>query len=341
MARRSPDLSGERAGEHELDTGVSATVTDSARSSEPRHPIGVVSARTGITQDVLRAWERRYRTVVPHRTETGRRLYSDQDLERFRLLKRLVDSGRRISDVAHLSREELIALAREDRAGSPGGGLEKIAPRGGESVADLFEEALAAIRDMDGDRLRRVLRAASLVLTPVAMRRELLGPLLVRTGEDWRSGSCRIANEHLASSVIRSFLGEIHGGEDLPPSAPSVVISTPVGQLHEIGALMSAAAAAEVGWRAVYLGPNLPAEEIAAAVRQRGARAAALSVVFPGSDPRVVEELTRLRRLLGDDVPILVGGSASPTYETELQKIGATRVEDCGDFQSALAALTS
>jgi hypothetical protein len=66
-----------------------------ASEQEARHPIGVVSTRTGIPQDVLRAWERRYSAVTPQRTETGRRLYSDLDLLRFRLLKAAVDSGRR------------------------------------------------------------------------------------------------------------------------------------------------------------------------------------------------------------------------------------------------------
>lgn len=83
--------------------------------TEPRHPIGVVSARTGIPQDLLRAWEKRYDAVVPGRGATGRRLYTDADIDKLRLLKRAVATGRRISDVAALSLEELKALTQEDR----------------------------------------------------------------------------------------------------------------------------------------------------------------------------------------------------------------------------------
>jgi hypothetical protein len=51
-----------------------------SEEQKPRHPIGVVSRRTGLGQDVIRAWERRYGAVVPQRTDTGRRLYTDEDV---------------------------------------------------------------------------------------------------------------------------------------------------------------------------------------------------------------------------------------------------------------------
>ena len=85
-------------------------------SDKPRHPIGVVSQRTGLPQDVLRAWERRYAAVVPQRTPTGRRLYTDLDIQRLRLLRDAVAGGRRISDVANLGVAELEALVGEDRS---------------------------------------------------------------------------------------------------------------------------------------------------------------------------------------------------------------------------------
>jgi methanogenic corrinoid protein MtbC1 len=92
--------------------------------------------------------------------------------------------------------------------------------------------------------------------------------LLHRVGERWYEGSLRIAQEHLASAVVRGFLGSQREVFDYPETAPTLVVTTPAGQLHELGALVVATAAASEGWRATYLGPNLPAEEIAGAAEQ-------------------------------------------------------------------------
>src|SRR5918993_3366876 len=79
-------------------------------SSALRHPIGVVARRTGLKPDLIRAWERRYGAVAPGRTDTRRRFYSDADISRLLLLKRVVDTGRSIGQVANLSNEELESL---------------------------------------------------------------------------------------------------------------------------------------------------------------------------------------------------------------------------------------
>src|SRR5690606_10217495 len=87
-----------------------------SQSSSLRHPIGVVARRTGMKPDLIRAWERRYNAVEPGRTETRRRSYSDGDIERLLLLRRVVSSGRGIGQVAHLSNRELRALLAEGSA---------------------------------------------------------------------------------------------------------------------------------------------------------------------------------------------------------------------------------
>ena len=84
-----------------------------------RHPIQVAARRSGLSQDTLRAWEKRYGVVEPARSGGRQRLYSDQDVERLRLLRSAVEEGRRISEVANLSAKELTALVLEDRAETP------------------------------------------------------------------------------------------------------------------------------------------------------------------------------------------------------------------------------
>src|SRR5918999_1138203 len=81
-----------------------------------RHPIGVVADRTGLSPDLLRGWERRYRAVEPSRSADGQRTYSDADIERLRLLRLATAAGRSIRQVARLASDELAQLVREDRA---------------------------------------------------------------------------------------------------------------------------------------------------------------------------------------------------------------------------------
>ncbi len=118
-------------------------------SSEPKHPIQVVVRRTGLTADVIRVWERRYDAVRPQRSDTNRRLYSDDDVERLRLLRKATLSGRRIGDVARYSDDELRQLTADDAE------AEALAPqpsgrRGEFSIRANHEACMAAVYALDG-----------------------------------------------------------------------------------------------------------------------------------------------------------------------------------------------
>lgn len=294
--------------------------------TEGRHSIAVVSRRTGLSQLVLRAWERRYEAVVPARTATSRRLYSDQDLEKLSLLSQLTNAGHRIGDIAPKSVEDLRKLAVEN--GVQAMALASGSLDGAVDTADLLDSALEAIRNFDDRGLETILDRALLHLSKPVLRRELLVPLLSEVGNQWGDGRLRISQEHMASAIIGAFLTAMNARYQVLPGAPLVAVATPSGQYHEIGALLAASQAHESGWDVLYLGPNLPAEEIAAAARGRGVRAVMLSLVFPSSDPAVISQLRELRKLVGPDIPIVAGGQGAPSYQGVLSEIGAQVVDD-------------
>ena len=93
------------------------------------------------------------------------------------------------------------------------------------------------------------------------------------------------------------------------------------------------------GWRVTYLGPNLPAEDIAAAAQQDHARAIGLSIVYPPDDPHLPQELAKLRRYLTSDVTIFVGGLSSASYQDLLDSLGVVRPRDWQEFRRQLEAL--
>jgi len=308
------------------------------KANDPKHPISIVTRKTGLRPDVIRAWERRYGTVRPARTPSNRRLYSDEDVRRLSLLRRALDAGWRISNVSGLDDEELERLVREANDSNPlAAGPAPVRSR----LDDHLNRCLEAIVDMDGDRLRRQLERASTEFSRIDLLDKVLAPLMQRVGDGCAGGWLRTANEHLASSVVRTFLDGLHGAYPISDAAPVLVVATPAFQYHELGAALVAAVGRMDGWKTVYLGPNLPAEELVAAARVRGARAIALSIAYPADDPRLADELLRLRRLLDSDVTILAGGPSAAGYQVALDEVGAIRIDNLSALREYLLAMRS
>lgn len=299
--------------------------------TEAHHSINAVARRTGLTAHVIRIWEKRYAAVEPERTETNRRLYSEEQIERLNLLRAVTNSGHSIGHVAALPTEKLRKLAVEStgetvrRAGS-------VTP----ATTTFLDECVAAVKALDSVALENSLKRASLSLGSQGLLQRVVAPLAQTIGDLWRDGTISAAHEHFASVVIRIFLG--HAAKPFAGSenSPIVVVATPTGQLHELGALLVGAAAANLGWHVTYLGASLPAAEIAGAARQNRARAVALSLVYPEDDSRLEGELIRLRELLPAETALLVGGRAMPSYRAVLDKIDAHQIRDLSHFSSKL-----
>lgn len=311
---------------------------------EPRHPMGVVVHRTGLTPHVLRAWERRYGAVSPGRTKGGQRLYSDMDVGRLRLLKRATEGGRAIGAVASLSTEEVARLVGEDARAveGPGRVSEAGTVAGEQETQRVLGECLRAAERLDGAGLKGELMRAAVRVTVWELLYGVVTPLLTRVGELWEAGELRPAQEHVVSAAVRQVLDWLltdmasgAGGE----SGPVLVLGTVEGELHEFGAMLAGVVAADVGWRVVYLGPSLPAAELAMAAERSGAWAVGVSVVCMEGpvSPRVRDELVSLRAQLAEEVWLLVGGRRS----RGVVPAGATWVEDLESLRGVLAAATN
>ncbi|MGD2135279.1 MAG: MerR family transcriptional regulator [Gemmatimonadales bacterium] len=307
-------------------------------TDEKRHPIQVVARRTGLSADVLRAWEKRYGAVTPERAAGRRRLYSGDDIERLRLLKRVTAAGRAIGQVAGLSTEQLAAMVREDEAEEVAAPVPGADTPGIASAEQFLERAVQAVRDLDAPRLESLLSVAVVAMRLDRLMTELVVPLLERIGELWEGGELTVAHEHVASAVMRQLLGAMVAGWEGRGGAPTVVAATPQGERHEFGAMMVAASAVAAGWRVVYAGPDLPASDVAEAARQQGARAVALSVVSSQGAAGAANEVAVLRRSLPDDVTLLVGGRAAGERAGALEEVGAVVLTDLAGLRQFLAS---
>jgi DNA-binding transcriptional MerR regulator/methylmalonyl-CoA mutase cobalamin-binding subunit len=301
---------------------------------EPRHPIQVVARRTGLSADAIRAWERRYQAVSPQRAASGRRLYTDEDVERLRLLHEATLAGRRISDLVELSQEQLLALVAEDEAARP---PERVAPmpRGAKSAREHLEACRLAVEEMNPVALERALAEASVALTVPVLLQEVVAPFMREVGDAWREGKLRVGHEHMTSHVVRSLLAGLLSTANPTGVGPGLLITTPAGQQHEIGALMAAVLAASDGWRVTYLSPDTPAVEIAAAADRR-VRAVAVGITYPPDDESLPGELRKLRQMLPEEIAILVGGRGVVGYRAVLDEIGAIQLADFVELRRAL-----
>jgi DNA-binding transcriptional MerR regulator/methylmalonyl-CoA mutase cobalamin-binding subunit len=285
------------------------------------HSINIAAKRSGLTPHVIRVWEKRYNAVTPVRTETNRRQYSDEDIKRLALLREATLGGHKISNIASLPKDTLKSLTEEDRQHIQ---VDERVPVIQEPESGTHLEAcLVAIKSLDQKKLEEELTRSALSLGHQGMIMRVVAPLAQKLGHLWRLGEITAAHEHFASALIRTFLANISKPFAITDSAPGIVIATPVGQLHELGAVIVSATASSLGWRVTYLGTNLPAAEIAGAVAQNKANVLGLSIVFPENDPNLNDELCRLRSFLPSNTEIVVGGRASGAYHSALSDIGA------------------
>jgi MerR family transcriptional regulator, light-induced transcriptional regulator len=307
------------------------------KMADVQHSIKAAAQISGLSPHVIRVWERRYDAVSPDRTDTNRRLYSEEEIERLTLLRQATEGGHSIGNIARLPTETLRKLTEQAQASHsvapPSRAISLAAPEG------IVEEALQATLRLNAAELESAFSRASVAVGHHGLLEKVIGPLAVKLGDAWRDGQITAAHEHFASAVIRNFLARHYKPYGLNGNTPTIVVGTPSGQLHELGAVMVAAAANNMGWRVVYLSTGMPAAEIAGAAIQNQARVVALSIVFPGDDPNLPGELEHLRNLLPPSVKLIVGGRAAESYRSVLTQLGAEHVSDLRQFYSALERL--
>lgn len=281
---------------------------------------------------MLRAWERRYGAVKPSRTAGGQRLYSESDVERLTLLRRAATAGHSIAEVATLDLAALEALIDQPT------GERSAAPA--QAVARAIADALEAAERLDRSAMEQTLRRFALGFGSAALVDAVIGPLLREVGERWHAGALSPAHEHLASKAVAGVLGWTLDAFSAGPRAPRMIVTTPAGEHHELGALLAAAAAAEEGWRVVYLGGDLPHNDIVQTARQAGARAVCLSFVNP-DNPLGLDEILAVARDLRREMTLFVGGRAAHAHEKRLAGAGTRVIGDMPAFRRALRALRS
>ncbi len=265
--------------------------------------IAAVERDTGLSKDTLRVWERRYGFPQPERDGGGERAYPLEQVEKLRIVKRLMDGGHRPGRLVPMPIEALAELSAStvDVPRRPAGG----------AVPDL-KSVLSLMRSHDLDALRRLLLQTQMRLGLSRFVIEVVVPLNTMVGDAWMRGQLEIFEEHAYIECLHGVLRQALGGlpEAAPLDRPRVLLTTLPGEPHSLGLLLAEALFALQGARVMSLGVQTPVWDISLAAAAHRCDIVALGFTGCMNPNQVVDGLTELRSKLPSAVELWVGGSA-------------------------------
>lgn len=283
---------------------------ESVEGDGPLVRIGELARRADVAPATLRAWERRYGLVDPHRTESGYRLYSRADELRVRRMSELIDAGLAPAEAARRAVADAPPPSEPDRSAADGG-----------LVAELRIELAGAVAAFDDGRADRLLDRAVAVMTIDALLEQVLLPVLRGLEND------SIGQEHFASNLIRGRLMALARGWGVG-NGRLAVLACPEGELHDLGLIAFGLVLRTHGWRIGFLGANTPIEAVMAACEEMAPEAVVLSALTPGAFDGTEPQLA----LLAASTRLHLAGAGAP--ESLVERIGAARLRE-GPVSSA------
>ena len=289
---------------------------------ETAFSIAAVERDTGLAKDTLRVWERRYGFPSPTRDANGERLYPADQVERLRMIRRLLDHGRRPARIVGASVEELSAML--DACLCPEGG----------TPAGRDDGLLQLVRLHRSVELAAALRQALMKQGLQRFVAETVAPLAAAVGEAWMRGEVDVPEEHLFTEQVQNVLRSAIGAHATPGGRPRVLLTTFPEEEHVLGLLMAEAMLVPEGVACLSLGTRTPLADIRSAALGGGFDIVGLSFSIAYPARQAIDGLLELRALLPDNITIWAGGAAVRDKHKRLPGIRVV-----GGLDDTLAAL--
>lgn len=295
--------------------------------AERTYRIHVAAEMSGLSEALIRAWERRYGAIAPHRTESGYRTYTDRDVEILRRLKRLTEEGVSIGDAVKL----LPDIQRElDGRSRPEPSRVDTSP-----VQRWHAEILAGAEQCDQRRVERTLDEALATLPPLMVYDALLAPVAREVGERWHAGTLTVAQEHLVTqAVLVRLLGLLHAAPRL--AHRHVVCACFPEEDHELGLLGAALRFRHAGFRVTYLGARTPPDALGRMVESSGAHLVGLSAINTMERKELRSVLGKVFGALPRGAEVVIGGAGAQRHPDVCAQLGAQLIQDDEDWESLL-----
>jgi methanogenic corrinoid protein MtbC1 len=294
--------------------------------------IAAVERDTGIGKDTLRVWERRYGFPTPHRDAHGERNYPMVQVEKLRVIKRLMDQGHRPGRIVAQSLEALQHLSRGEST------LQSAQAQPSVEASDPLAMFIPMLQNQDDEGLRTHLLKT---LSQIGLQKfiaQWVAPLTVMVGEAWARGDLAVHQEHLftecVSRILRQAISAIPKGA--AGQKPAVLLTTFPQEAHGLGLLMVESVLSLKGCRCVSLGTQTPLRDIVQAAISLRVDVVGLSFSLNMNPNHIVDGLTELKLLLPEHIEIWVGGQA-PVLRRRV--VGSIRViQDLAAIDAAVEA---
>ena len=268
--------------------------------------IAAVERDTGLSKDVLRMWERRYGFPQPARDGNGERLYPTEQVDRLRLIKRLLDQGHRPGKLIAASPDELAALAARRRTGPASVTAEATGADGAES-----EALLALLRAHDAAGFMRAMQQTLARNGLSHFVQDTVAPLTHAVGNAWEDGRIEVFEEHLFTELAKRLLRQAIAALPAGAGEPRVLLTSVPDEQHVLGLLMVEGLLALDGAECIALGTQMPLPEIVRAAAAHRAQIVALSFSAAFAQRQIGAVLAQMRALLPADVELWVGGAGA------------------------------
>lgn len=280
-------------------------MTTTASTQPVSSSISDVERDIGVAKETLRVWERRYDFPQPLRDARGERLYPHEQVQKLRLVKRLIDLGFRPGKVIRFSLEELQALTGQAARHS-------IKHVGASLASAELQQYIALCRSHQVDALRRRLTQALLMMGLKSFVTELVAPLTALVGDTWACGQLATFEEHLYTEsltvVMRSAIYAMPPSHDANAGAPRILLTTLPQERHGLGLLMVEALCAAEGAYCISLGVQTPLLDIVEAARVQAIDIVALSFSASTNPRQALDGLAELHARLAGTTELWAGG---------------------------------
>ena len=269
--------------------------------------IAAVERDTGLTKDTLRVWERRYGFPNPGRDGFGERLYPIDQVDKLRVLRRLMDAGHRPGKLIHLPMHALLLLGRQERLPASAAPAQTAAAS---VTAPDVGEFLTLIRSRQPEVLRRSLAQALLRLGLERFVFDVAAPLARLIGEVWPRDELEGFDERLSIESLQTVMRGALASISSPGAPPTVILTTVPGEPHGLGLLMTESLLSLQGCRCLSLGVQTPLWDAVLAARAHRADVLALSFSSALNAAQLVDSLAELREMLPATIGIWAGGDS-------------------------------
>lgn len=265
----------------------------------------------------IRSWETRYNAITPARTETGHRLYSDQNLEDLKWLKiQVQENGIKISEAV----KQLHSSKRKP--------VEKT------SVPEVFDagtydkqvhELYMAASEMDTERFNYLLDLNFSLFHYRTVFFSIVVPLMVRVGKEWGNGSMTVAHEHMISHIIQQRFTQFFRVFPTSSDLPKVMSFCPSGEQHQLGLMLFTLFLRENGFPVLFFGADTPLEGLSEIVEQQDVRIISMAITNPSSRP-IVDQYIADIGAVNTNIHFMIGGQGidEPMTNENISFIGPT-----------------